>query len=172
MQPDKKLVLGVAGMLILVLIGGLVSFSLLRGIQQPSTGGVNQNLTTADSTSTEGIGLVLVAIGVVVGCMTIIIWLGRDREAFERLNRLGRFIYSLVEYAVWGAAGVLVILGPGVLIYYAAQSAAANSDSMLVLLKWVGILLLGFMALAGLGYVNKKYGLGKVLDNYRAHKGM
>jgi len=172
MSSKTKLAASVAIMLAMIFVGIVVAIPLLKEAGAPAQG-TNMTTDTVNSVGAadaSSLALVGVTVAVAAGLILVISWLGYDSEAYERLGWLAQYLYSMVEYAAWGLATVMVVVGPAALVYYVGRSASAHSDTLYMLAKWAGIIGLVFVALAGLGYLSKKYGLGRALDNYRAHK--
>jgi len=159
----------------LIIMVGWVIVSTFVGVvgDTASTGNTHNNLTSSVGATSGTVFNIAGPILAVSAVMIIVLAMSYFASSLERFNNLGKVAEFLVDscyYFAYGLLAIVTIFVPGYLIYLLYNYAVldGHAGDMVPMLQWVGILVVLFFAIAGLGYAFKK----KLIDKYSKYKKM
>lgn len=130
------------------------------------------NVTAGFNTSYSMLPVIGV-LAVALALVALLFYAGSSIERFrkfKRLTRVFKFLYKSTSYAAYGLLTVVIIVAPCLLAYHGIKTAQANTESILPLMKWVGIAVGAYVGFAVLGWFMKKKVWSKLSKYHKQDK--
>ena len=127
------------------------------------------NCTSNFNTGVNLIGPVFM-IGITLGIITILLYVSSSFAKYQRFKKLFRNLAKTFSYAAYGALTIVVIGIPCLLGYLGLSVAADNPEGSFEMLKWIGIIVGGFIGLSLLGYATKNRIWKRVFSYHRQER--
>ena len=168
-EKVTTIILSVIAVFAVCLIGwGVITVS----INSISTGDITMSNTTA-AISNSGTMYNVLGIVAMMGAVLVIIGLlyyfASSQQRFNRLGKILEFLVNTASYFAYGLLAIVTVVVPSYLIYilYNYTVLDGHAGDVVPVLQWIGIIVIAFFSIAGLGYVFKKY----IVDKYRKYMG-
>lgn len=165
MNTKVSIALAGIGITIAIVLIGWIILSAASGIIGTNNAAM-QNTTSAMSSSNTiyGISGVVAMVAVIMGIIVTLSYFASSQRNYDKLGKIADFLIDSVYYFAFGLLAVAIIVVPGYLIYLLYNYAVLDGQAGNVLetLKWIGIIVGGFFAISGIGYLFKK----KLVDKY------
>jgi len=119
------------------------------------------------------VGPIIVLIGVVaiaMGVLASLSYIAGSLEKYRRFKRIFTFFSKTLSYAAYGSLTVVIIVIPCLVGYWGLSVASENPSGSFEFLKWVGIIVGGYVGLTVLGYVTKNKWWKRIFKYHRAEK--
>jgi len=119
------------------------------------------------------VGPIIVLIGVVaiaMGVLASLSYIAGSLEKYRRFKKIFTFFGKTLSYAAYGSLTVVIIVIPCLVGYWGLSVASENPSGSLEFLKWVGLIVSGYVGLTVLGYVTKNKWWKRIFKYHRAEK--
>lgn len=113
------------------------------------------NITSTFDTSVNLFGPIFM-IGIAVAIIAILLHISSSFVKYQRFKQLFKRLAKTFSYTAYGALTVVAVGIPCLIGYWGLSTAAANPETSFEALKWIGIIVGGYIGLTLLGYATKK----------------
>ncbi len=118
------------------------------------------NATAVDAIYNGGdaitnIFLCITMVAIALFATTILLHVSASIEKYRRYKRLFTYLAKTLSYAAYGSLTLVIIGIPIVGLYWVGTTAQSNPEGSIEILKWIGIIVGGYIGLALLGYATK-----------------
>lgn len=162
----------------LVIITAIIIFGVGYLTFQTFTNGLSDssqnNLTTSiDATSTVfNIGGIVLMIGAMLAIIGIVYYYVSTPERYRKYNsklrKIIQFLDTSTYYFGYGLLCLVILAIPSVLTWFLYQFVVIEGEggSLLEVLKWIGLIVVLYFGIAGVGYVFKR----KLVDKWKKRR--
>lgn len=167
----EKVAVPITSIIVIILIFaiGLVAFNAV--VDSVSGPQASQNMNCTMSTGSTvynvlGIVIIIAAVSIIVGLL--LYWVSTP-ERYNKPNKVLQFLSKTTLYFGYGALSLVIVAIPGYMIWflYNFTVVEGNTGPFLEIFKWILVLVVAYFAIAGLGYISKKYFYDKLSERLK-----
>lgn len=154
---------------VIVFAIGLVAFNVVVDSVSGPEASASMNVCTSSGSTVFNIGGMVLVIGAIMAIIGLLFYWVSTPERFKKPNKIMQFLAQTTLYFGYGALSIVVLAIPGYLLWflYNYTVVEGNTGGLFEVLKWAVTLVVGYFAVAGIGWISKRYFYDKLSERFK-----